>query len=100
MGNRFLDGLLLYLGEKVEVVLAADDDWQFNVSGSNGNTYVVEWNGTDFRCECPDFEYRAMETEGAFLCKHAFAAINEMNAWKMRSLGIISLSQSDTGGNE
>ena len=62
------------------------DHWQKNISGSNGNQYIVRWNDSDhlrqhettheYSCTCPAYKFG-----GGKWCKHIKTARLEHCAW-------------------
>lgn len=81
MADRFTSGFKLYQKGKVRMRPQTHKEFvEFDVDGSNGKVYRVEFDlkeGTA-RCSlpgCPDYENRSGYAADSFLCKHILAGL-------------------------
>lgn len=88
--NRILNGLKLYQGGKVSVDHEDDELMIFNVHGSKDEIYQVSIYDNFILCQCDDYQYRAPNEPGSYICKHAWAAlfkVTEMYKFQGAKLG-------------
>lgn len=78
--NRIEEGRKLWQEGKVKFITADEQGLLFEVEGSDGDVWSVEYdyNESAWKCNCPDFHGRHQSAEGSFICKHIWACMFEL----------------------